>query len=210
MTTTQFVLIALGVLIAVLTVVSILFCGVAVFFNRGKPIALAAIVLVAFTIIFIDETRGSRIITQERSFFGVIRVLDDGTFHYLYHGTTLHGAQAMSPELQQTPLTYYFPTGPIGTVFSSIEPRRLRRVALVGLGAGSLLTYAKPEQQWTIYEIDPNVVSMAFDPKCFTYANNPRLSPPMVRLGDARLELSMRGHVGSFWGRLAIQKCVAG
>lgn len=130
-----------------------------------------------------------QVIVQERSFFGVIRVLDDGTFHYLYHGTTLHGAQAMSPKLQQTPLTYYFPTGPIGTVFSSIEPRRLRRVALVGLGAGSLLTYAKPEQQWTIYEIDPNVVSMAFDPKCFTYANNPRLNPPMVRLGDARLEL---------------------
>ncbi|MCA8886292.1 MAG: hypothetical protein KDA35_06695, partial [Hyphomonadaceae bacterium] len=78
-----------------LTVVSIIFCGVAVFFNRGKPITLAAIVLIAFTIIFIDEARGSRIITQERSFFGVLRTREFDTgdpaaprTRILMHGTT--------------------------------------------------------------------------------------------------------------------------
>src|SRR5690606_24842327 len=81
-----------------LVVVGLLFCGIALFFNRGRPIVLAAIVLVAFAMIFLADARGGRIITQDRTFFGVLRTrqIEGMTFptvRTLLHGTTLHGAQ---------------------------------------------------------------------------------------------------------------------
>jgi spermidine synthase len=62
-------------------------------------------------------------------------------------------------------------------------------VALVGLGTGTALCYGRPEDSWTIYEIDPLMVRIAQDRGLFTYL---RLCPPEkhLRLGDARLRLA--------------------
>src|SRR5262249_53573334 len=64
-----------------ITTLMLLFCGFAIFFNRGRPRIMASIVLVAFAMIFLEDARGGRIITQERSFFGVLRtrVMQDPT-----------------------------------------------------------------------------------------------------------------------------------
>ena len=65
-------------------------------------------------------------------------------------------------------------SGPIGQLFDAIGPRlKLEgsRVAIVGLGAGTLGCYAGPGQDWTFYEIDPALVTTEFD----TYAWETRL-----------------------------------
>ena len=54
--------------------------------------------------------------------------------------------------------------------------RPAARVAIVGLGAGTLASYARPGQSWTFYEIDPVVERIARDPRFFTYLT--RLSRP--------------------------------
>src|SRR5690606_38746645 len=56
-----------------LTVLALLSCGIAIVCNRGRPVLLASIVLIAFLAIFLEAARNGRIITQERSFFGVLR-----------------------------------------------------------------------------------------------------------------------------------------
>jgi spermidine synthase len=63
-----------------------------------------------------------------------------------------------------------------------------RRVAVVGLGAGTLACYGRAGEQWTFYEIDPAVVGIATNPRYFTFLRD---CPPAVRiiLGDARLTL---------------------
>jgi len=59
---------------------------------------------------------------------------------------------------------------------------------VIGLGIGSLSSYALPEQEWTFYEIDPAVERIARNPQYFTYLNNSQAKLDVV-LGDARLRL---------------------
>ena len=69
---------------------------------------------------------------------------------------------------------------------SSASPNPAR-VAIVGLGAGTLAAYARPGQRWTFYEIDPLVERIARDPRFFTYLKDCQADSVEVVLGDARL-----------------------
>jgi hypothetical protein len=62
-------------------------------------------------------------------------------------------------------------------------------VASVGLGAGSLLGYAQPGQQWSVFEIDPLVERIARDTNYFTFLRD-AAAPPRIVVGDARLNLA--------------------
>jgi hypothetical protein len=63
-----------------------------------------------------------------------------------------------------------------------------QRVAVVGLGAGTLACYGEAGQQWTFYEIDPIVERIARDPRYFTFLQDCPAAVTVV-LGDARLSL---------------------
>ena len=56
------------------------------------------------------------------------------------------------------------------------------------LGAGALACYAKDQQNWTLYEIDPLVVDIASNPAYFSYLSQCAHNATM-RVGDARLSL---------------------
>jgi hypothetical protein len=121
-----------------------------------------------------------------RSFFGVHRIVlrDGGRFHNLINGNTIHGVEDMKhPDV---PLTYYYPTGPIGQVMKESPPQT---AAFVGLGVGSLAAYGHPGQRFTYYEIDPVVVSVATNPRWFTFLRDTKAQVNIV-LGDGRLELA--------------------
>ncbi|HVT10633.1 MAG TPA: fused MFS/spermidine synthase [Fimbriimonadaceae bacterium] len=178
---------------------------VAVFLATDRPLRFAASLLVLFAGSAIMQVAvAGRIIAAKRSFFGVHRVVEYtnpyGTFHDLVHGNTIHGKEnldekvhaSLPPKIQQsldlTPLTYYYPTGPIGQVFQVLGPSR-HNVALVGLGIGSLAAYGQPGQKFTYYEIDPDVVELASDTKLFHFVHDCRASLK-IDVGDARLELA--------------------
>ena len=57
-----------------------------------------------------------------RTFFGVYRVTTDqqARYHSLFHGTTLHGMQALDPAHQGEPMTYFHRQGPIGQAFAGL------------------------------------------------------------------------------------------
>jgi spermidine synthase len=150
-------------------------------------LGLAALLLVAPLYVGMS----GRPLYRARSFFGVHRVTLDvpRNAHVLLHGNTIHGMQSLSPGFEQVPLTYYFPTGPMGQVFASLKgDDRLRRVGLVGLGTGALASYAEPGQHWTYYEIDPEVIRIALDQRLFTYLAQCPAPLDFVE-GDARLTL---------------------
>ena len=130
------------------------------------------------------------LLANERSFYGVYRVLDRGEFRMLYHGSTNHGFQSQQPQRKCVPLSYYFPTGPLGHVFQSFKGAEAKSdIAVIGLGTGSTAAYAQPEQRWTFYEIDPAVERIARNPRYFTFLRDcaPQAS---VMLGDARISLA--------------------
>ena len=150
-------------------------------------LALAAL-LAAGTL---DSGQLGETLHMERNFFGVVRVTKspDGKFIRLVHGTTLHGQQRADETGPPRPMTYYHEKGPVGNLFRSLPPARVRKVAVVGLGTGAVAAYAHPGQEWIFYEIDPAVARIARDPAYFTFLSSCRATRCEVVLGDARRQL---------------------
>jgi hypothetical protein len=128
-----------------------------------------------------------------RDFFGVHQVVDDrgAGRHVLLDGTVIHGSQNQGAGLRDLPTTYFSPSGPAGDFFGSGAPTGGRaRVAVIGLGAGTLSCYARPGQLWTFYEIVPAVIQIAEDPRLFTFLADCLSGPPHVVAGDGRLQIA--------------------
>ena len=51
------------------------------------------------------------------------------------------------------------------------------------------MTYSRPNERWTFYEINPAVVSIARSREYFTYISDCAQAPYEIVLGDARLKL---------------------
>ncbi len=136
------------------------------------------------------------VIEQTRTFYGTYRVFEDSSKHTLVHGTTVHGTQFSDPARRNLPTTYYSPQGPLGDVFDVANRHRLETVGAVGLGAGTLAAYGRPGQEFTFFEIDPEVVRIAVDPAFFSFLRD---SPAEISTvtGDGRLEVS-RAPAGSY------------
>jgi hypothetical protein len=82
---------------------------------------------------------------SERNFYGARQIRDDGVTLTLLHGSTTHGAQYKDPARRAEPLSYYHWRGPVGDIFRTLPPPPLPvRVAVVGLGAGTLAAYGRP------------------------------------------------------------------
>jgi len=182
----------LGIPELILLILISCFVGIFCFSFRYRPIrfgfGMGAILLVGF--LWAGEQE--QILYKERSFFGIHKVVHDskGGYHLLFHGTTLHGAQSLNPMRIHEPLTYFYPTGPLGQVFV-VFPKNPdhAQVAVIGLGTGSAAGYAKPGQRWTFYEIDPVVERLARDTRFFTFLKDCPAKVSVV-LGDARLSLA--------------------
>jgi hypothetical protein len=127
-----------------------------------------------------------------RNFFGPVAVWvsRDGRTVSLSHGQTLHGMQLTGDlrKARRVPTTYYFPTGPAGKLFEHFQGRWPRgKIAVVGLGAGTLASYGQPGQHWTFFEIDPIVVQVAH--LQFSFLRDSRASWD-VKVVDGRLGLA--------------------
>jgi hypothetical protein len=62
-------------------------------------------------------------------------------------------------------------------------------VAVIGLGSGAMAAYAKSDQDWTFYEIDPVVIRFARNTNFFTYLSDSQANSLEIVQGDARLKL---------------------
>jgi spermidine synthase len=129
---------------------------------------------------------------SERNFFGVLRVIADqtGGMHSFLHGSTVHGRQNMEASQRCEPLSYYHRQGPLGRIFAQAGTMSANpRIAIIGLGAGATASYARTNEKWTFYEINPAVVSIARSNQYFSYLDECAKAPFEVVLGDARLKL---------------------
>ena len=92
------------------------------------------------------------------------------------------------------PGQYYYPGGPLA---KSIDAARQAsgkapgdfHAGIVGLGIGAVASYARPNETWRFFEIDPAVVKLARDSSQFTYLSSCQPNADVV-VGDARLTLA--------------------
>jgi hypothetical protein len=143
--------------------------------------------------------RSTAVLYQERNFFGLLRVQEtvwDGrTYHNLVHGTTDHGKQIVEPPgLRGEPISYFHRKGPVGQIFQALRARQkpTYHLAVLGVGTGTLAAYTEPGWSLTLYDIDPAVVRMAWNPRYFTFLTDCEARGVKVNiiLGDGRLQIA--------------------
>jgi hypothetical protein len=161
---------------------------------RQRPVRFALVLGSVLVASSLAVGPSGRLLHVERNFFGIVRVTYDPAqnANRLFHGSTLHGQQSLDASLRQEPLTYFTRSGPVGQLFEAIQPRLTRQgvqVAVIGLGAGTLTSYARPGQHWTFYEIDAAIERIARDPRYFRYLEGCRANRVDIVLGDARQQL---------------------
>lgn len=111
---------------------------------------------------------------------------------------TMHGMQISRGAARRfEPTTYYSELG--GGVSVLCHPARLAgrpmRVALLGMGVGTMAYYGRTGDVYRFFEINPNVISFAQDPKYFTFLSK-SLARIEVKEGDARKLLEEESRSG--------------
>ena len=164
---------------------------------RDPPKSAFAVAM-ALAMIWLYPTSETRPKTV-RSFFGIHKIYesDDGRFRILKHGSTIHGAQQIEDDDGQPmngrpkPITYYHDKSAMSRAIEAVRVRKggPLRVAVIGLGTGTLACLSAPDETWRFYEIDPTVVEIARDPNRFTFLSSCAPEVPIV-IGDARLTLA--------------------
>jgi SAM-dependent methyltransferase len=135
-------------------------------------------------------------IVMTRNFYGTLRVRDDSpgenATRRLMHGVIMHGEQYLSPKRRMEPTTYYGPSSGIGLTLKALGAQPAR-VAIVGLGTGTIATYGRPGDVYRFYELNPQVVEIARTQ--FSYLSDSRAKIETV-LGDARLTMEREAPQG--------------
>jgi len=134
-----------------------------------------------------------------RNFFGVLAAAEtpDGRFRVLWHGGIGQGAQRVrdrdgKPITGRPEMISEFQAGAgIAQTFDAVRARVSGPInyAVIGLGTGSLTCQARPEDSAVYYELDPDVIRIARDPKLFNFVSACRPDISIVQ-GDARLTIA--------------------
>ena len=119
------------------------------------------------------------VVAARRNFYGVLRVRESSVRFgeepkesieptwTLMNGGIMHGVQFQDDRLRRLPTSYYTPDSGIGLALGgdpadpAAKAAKPRRVGLVGLGVGTLATYARPGDVFRFYEINAAVPEIA-------------------------------------------------
>lgn len=158
--------------------------------NASRPAAWSRMIAIGIIIFPVAASLSSASNTKfrYRNFYGTYEikdVLENGLkIRQLVHGKTLHGSQFLENSKRLTPISYYFKDGPIYEANElSQSPRKM---AVLGLGSGSISAYAHENDQITYYEIDPDNEKIAR--RWFTFLDECK-GDVNIKVGDGRLSL---------------------
>ncbi len=145
---------------------------------------------------------------SRRNFYGVLRVTYGGDYEdpkssgetahirRLVNGGILHGLQYTGPEHRTEPTSYYGRLSGVGRAIQycyAATPERGIRVGAIGLGTGTLAAYARANDSFVFYEINPQVPPLT--DQWFTFLSDARKRVAAgkgslaIVMGDARLSL---------------------
>ena len=151
----------------------------------------AAALAVLVAVVVLDgkaiKTYTADVREMNRNFYGVVRTRDwhdPSSYRAMYHGSINHGGQRLEPEVSMEPSSYFARTSGYGRLLQSLEGPR--KVGVIGLGAGALLSHSRDGDSWVFYEIDPVVIDFAN--REFSFMKDTKAKLEIV-FGDGRLAL---------------------
>jgi len=127
-----------------------------------------------------------------RSFYGSLQLRDyppsrrGPAVRNLRDGRISHGFEYVDPELRGRTTSYFTPGTGVGRLLSAPSPPR--RVAVLGLGIGTLAAYARPGDEFSFFELNPQVIQIAQEHFHFLKECDGALR---LLEGDARLSLQV-------------------
>ena len=169
--------------------------------------ALACLVAVAAGVLLPSATAGGRqTVMRARNFYAAVRVdrvervSEHGeriVSHHLMHGNVTHGYQFEAHYLRQRPTAYYGADGgglavTGHTAYAGGTPMR---VAVIGLGVGTMAAWGRAGDVYRFYEINPQVTGIARDTGLFTYLSDSPAETEVVT-ADARVALERERAAG--------------
>ena len=137
-----------------------------------------------------SEVSGNRVLL--RNFYATLQTHDtspDGATgsgtRVLIDGVIIHGEQYLQEPWRSRPVTYYGVNSGVGRVMD-VKREGKRKVAVIGLGAGTMAAFGKSGDEYRFYEINPQMVWVAENE--FSYLRDSAATITHA-LGDARLSL---------------------
>lgn len=161
-------------------------------------------VLVIFSAVFsLIREEQDELIAAQRGFYGVLKVREKDVGQpshrkTLYYGQINHGSEFLNKAFQSAPGSYYDVGSGVGVVLSGgVNPPTEqdfvtyppRNIGVVGLGTGALTYYQRPNDHFTFFELNPQVVELAYQE--FSTLGSVDSNVAVV-LGDGRLSLADR------------------
>jgi hypothetical protein len=158
--------------------------------NFAVRLPLMALLLGGLTSIAATVTNGNQAaVASKRNFYGILRVTAhndrSGPRRELRHGRVLHGLQLLEEPKRAWPTTYYGPHSGVAMALNALD-RPNRRVAIVGLGVGTMAAWGSAGDTFRFYEINPDVEGIARTWVSFLKDSQAQTE---VVLGDARVQL---------------------
>lgn len=157
--------------------------------NFAVRIPLMALLLGGTTAVVATATNGQPALASWRNFYGILRVRENidqnGAYRLLTHGRIQHGFQYLRGAKHSWATSYYGPHSGAAIALNAQEVAN-RRVAVIGLGTGTLAVWGRPGDTFRFYEINPAVEEIART--WFTFLQDSKARTEVV-LGDARVQL---------------------
>jgi hypothetical protein len=127
-------------------------------------------------------------IANVRNFYGLLRITEyvdpNGPIRQLTHGRIKHGFQYLADKQRRLPTSYYGTHSGVALAINALP--RPRRIAVVGLGTGTIAAWGLANDSIRFYEINPAVDSIAHT--WFSFLNDSQARTD-VTLGDARVQM---------------------
>ncbi len=162
--------------------------------KRSYLLSAASIVSLLSLLLFFNYLNtlfANNTVASSRNFYGILSIKDveinGNTERRLIDGTTSHGTQSQNPELEHIPMSYYRADTGVALALEHLFPMMNIKVGLIGLGAGTLAAYSRPGDEYTFYELNPNVEAMAW--RYFSYLEKSKGDINII-LGDGRVSLN--------------------
>ena len=156
--------------------------------NFAVRVPLMALLLGGVSAIVAAVNASGPGVANVRNFYGLLRITEyvdpNGPVRQLTHGRIKHGFQYLAAKERDLPTSYYGPRSGVALAIGALA--RPRRIAVVGLGTGTIAAWGRAGDSIRFYEINPAVDFIAHT--WFSFLNDSQARTE-VTLGDARVQM---------------------
>lgn len=154
-----------------------------------KQTQAVALSFVIGTLLMLGLNHSGKQLSADRNFYGVVRTieLNDHTLAMI-HGITIHGIQDKNTPSQ--PTTYFAPDSGVGILLANYpKDNQPAKVAVLGLGIGTLVAYGESGDEYRLYEINQIAIDLAEGKGgYFSFLEDSQADIEVIA-GDARISL---------------------